>query len=176
MDQEIDLLAQEVQENREKIEVLIRKITPFLFNFLKKHTRNKEDAEDILQETLLSITISLPLWSGKGHFLSFCYAIARHELADFYLKEKLYKIREKLKVVLKRIIDSSFVTRVENKMLVRLMLEKLPWRYGLVLVLKYSYGFSVKEIAKKLGTTPKATEALLFRARIKGREILRSNE
>ena len=45
------------------------------------------------------------------------------------------------------------------------VLDHLPVRYGNALQWKYIQGLSVREIASRLGASPKAAESLLTRAR-----------
>ncbi len=169
---EIDKLAKLAQNDRKKVDQLLQEVSPFLFTFLKKRAKSLADAEDILQETLISINQSLPLWTGRGHFLSFCYAIGRHELADFYLKEKLYQTKKMLVAKLKNIFPPNLIGLIEKKLLIQSLFQHLPRRYQLVLTLKYSYGLSIKDIANRLGVSPKGVESLLFRAREKSKKIL----
>ncbi len=169
---EIDKLAKLAQNDRKKINQLLKTIYPPLFIFLKKRAKTTADAEDILQETLISINQSLPLWTGRGHFISFCYAISRHELADFYLKEKIYQAKKAVVTKLKTLFPPNLADLLEKKLLIQSLLQHLPRRYRLVLILKYSYGLSIKEIAIKLGASSKGVESLLFRAREKGKKIL----
>ncbi|MDP2708767.1 MAG: RNA polymerase sigma factor, partial [Patescibacteria group bacterium] len=60
-----------------------------LFKFIAARVGDPADAEDIVQETLISVYDSLPLFQGKSAFLTWAYGIAKHELADFYRKKKI---------------------------------------------------------------------------------------
>ena len=53
---------------------------------------------------------------------------------------------------------------------VRVTLDLLPRPYGDVLTWKYIEGLSVVEIAERLGSTAKAAESLLTRARVAFRD------
>ncbi len=164
-------LAREAQKNPAKVNLLLQAIEPKLKKFVLFKSRSFEDGQDILQESLLSISESLLLWTGRGSFLSFAYAVTRHEISDFYIKRRWQKIILSLKSVSNLIESVKQPYMVETKIMVKQLLRLLPLRYRLVLKLKYNYGFSVKEIAKLTRTTPKAIESLLFRARKKSRLI-----
>jgi RNA polymerase sigma-70 factor (ECF subfamily) len=60
--------------------------------------------------------------------------------------------------------------RTEAAALVQLTLDYLPGRYGDLLEWKYILGLSVAEIAVRMGSTPKAVESMLTRARDAFRE------
>jgi RNA polymerase sigma-70 factor (ECF subfamily) len=55
--------------------------------------------------------------------------------------------------------------RYEVSRLIQVALDRLPPRYGDVLEWKYIEGYSVKEIAAKLGLSFEATQSLLARAK-----------
>ena len=130
----------------------------------------EEDAQEIVQDTLIAALESLPLYSGKSSLFSWLAGIARHEIADFYRKKRL-----------KTIVFSKFETlevwvselagpegRLDQKELrrrIKMTLQGLVPKQRQILWLKYGEGLSVAEVARKLGMTFKATESILFRAR-----------
>ena len=166
----IDHLASQVIAGQADINQLLKVITPYLTRFIQTKA-NPDNTQDILQETLISLSQSLPLWSQQKPFLSFAYGIARHEIADFYLKQKGKHIILRLTSF---VIASTvnFLDKIEARDTLRFLFAKLPLHYKLILILKYHHGLSIKQIANRLHTTPKAAESLLFRARAKSRQIL----
>ena len=75
-----------------KDEEWIRKYLPRLRNFIDHHVEDKEDSQDILQETLISASESLSLFSNKSSFFTWLCGIANHEISDFYRKKKIKTI------------------------------------------------------------------------------------
>lgn len=55
--------------------------------------------------------------------------------------------------------------------LIQVALDRLPPKYGDVLEWKYIEGYSVKEIAGRLGLSTQATQSMLARAKRSFREI-----
>jgi RNA polymerase sigma-70 factor (ECF subfamily) len=55
--------------------------------------------------------------------------------------------------------------RLETTRLIQVALDQLPTHYGNVLEWKYIYGFSVEEIAEKLGVGLDAAQSVLARAK-----------
>jgi RNA polymerase sigma factor (sigma-70 family) len=55
--------------------------------------------------------------------------------------------------------------RLEATRLIQVALDQLPTHYGNALEWKYVYGFSVEEIAEKLGVGVEAAQSLLARAK-----------
>ena len=60
--------------------------------------------------------------------------------------------------------ESNF-RRLETTRLIQVALDQLPTHYGNALEWKYVYGFSVEEIAAKLGVGVEAAQSLLARAK-----------
>jgi RNA polymerase sigma-70 factor (ECF subfamily) len=60
--------------------------------------------------------------------------------------------------------ESNF-RRLETVRLIQVALDQLPTHYGNALEWKYVYGFSVEEIAEKLGVGLEAAQSLLARAK-----------
>lgn len=146
-----------------------------LLRFVKKSVENKDDAWDILQDTLISANDSLPTFSGKSSFSSWLYGIARHEISDFYRKKKIKTFLFSHLPFLENLADQALgpeeeAIEKELKEKVRMVLGSLSEGYSVILRLKYIDGDSVNEIAQKLGLSPKAAESRLTRARMAFRE------
>src|SRR3989338_7773982 len=69
----------------------VREYEPRLWRFVVKKMK-QEDAQEVVQDTLLAALDSLPVWSGKSSLFSWLCGIARHEIADFYRKRRLKTI------------------------------------------------------------------------------------
>ena len=63
-----------------------------LRRFIIYRVRSNEDAEEVLQDTLLSAIESLALFSGKSRLFTWLCSIARHEVADYYRKRRIKTI------------------------------------------------------------------------------------
>ncbi|HUV47319.1 MAG TPA: sigma-70 family RNA polymerase sigma factor, partial [Candidatus Bathyarchaeia archaeon] len=142
-----------------------------LMNFILKKIGNRKDAEEILQDTFVSALDSLPLFSFKSSLLTWLCSIARHETADFYRRKKLKTIIFSRLPFLKKIIDQALgpeLTLQEKQAKARIYhtFRNLSEGYSQILRLKYIDGLTMAQIAKKLGTTIKAVESRLFRARL----------
>lgn len=141
-----------------------------LIKFVAQRVSNPADVEDIVQETLISIYDSLPMFSGKSAFLTWCCGIARHEIADFYRKQKIKQIVFSRLPWLKNLVSQALgpelaLQELETKKRIVKTLKNLSEGYRQVLRLKYIEELSMREIAQKLGVTVKAVESRLTRAR-----------
>jgi len=147
-----------------------QKIIAQLKKFIFFRVNSPEDAEEILQETLIAAVESLPTYSGRAAFLTWLCSIARHETADFYRKKKIKTFLFSRLSWLESLASQALgpeqqVLEKEFSQKVKQTLANLNEGYREILRLKYYQGLTVVQIAKKLNETVKAVESRLFRAR-----------
>ena len=141
---------------------------------LKKYVFSKvsdfKDAEEILQETLISAHESYPFFKAKSSFFTWICSIANHEIADFYRKRKIktllfshFPFLEN--IVLQALTPDENLEKQELRKEVKKILSGLTEGYSQILRLKYYHGLSMVEIAQKMKTSVKAVESRLSRAR-----------
>ncbi|MDP3955110.1 MAG: RNA polymerase sigma factor [bacterium] len=154
-----------------------------LRTFIYFATKNEEEAEEILQETLISAYESLPRFGGRSTFYSWLCGIAKHETADFYRKKKIKTILFSHLPFLEKLADQAMgpeerAIEEELKRKMTKVFKGLTEGYRVVLRLKYIDGDSVTRIAQKLGLSVKAVESRLTRARLAFREawLMESSE
>jgi len=139
-----------------------------LFKFVMGRVGNKEDVEELVQDTWLSFLDSLPLFRFGSKLSTFLLAIARHEIADYWRKKyakkalKLVPFMERVyteKLYSVEIVSDELIEVVEK------VYELISPMQARLLQMKYEEEMSVKEMADKLGISVKAVESRLFRAR-----------
>lgn len=146
-----------------------------LRTFIYFATKNEEEAEEILQETLISAYESLSRFGGHSTFYSWLCGIAKHETADYYRKRKIKTILFSHLPFLEKLTDQALgpeerMIEEELKRKMSRIFGRLTEGYRVVLRLKYIDGHSVTQIAQKLGMSAKAVESKLTRARLAFRE------
>jgi len=166
----VDLIQKAVVGNEKAQGEIFRAYKKRVLNFILQRVNNFEDAEEILQETFISVFEALPFYSKKSSLLTWVCGIAKHEVADFYRKKKIKSIVFSLFPSLELFVSQALspegiLEKKEFKRKVLKVLGLLREGYAQVLRLKYIQGFSVREIAEKLGETEKAIESRLTRAR-----------
>ena len=62
---------------------LLTVITPVLRSFIRKKLNHTQDAEDVLQEILISIHQASHTYDASRSFKKWMFAIARYRLADY---------------------------------------------------------------------------------------------
>lgn len=133
---------------------------------------NAQDAEDILQETLMTAIMRLRSFQGQSQLYTWLCGIAWHKVEDFYrqqqrLEKKMTNAAQEVRLGSAQAghVDDPIVERIATQQWVRNCLGKLPAHYQAALVLKYVEGFSVAQIAQIMDKSAKAVDSLLTRAR-----------
>ncbi len=138
--------------------------------FITSRVRLPDDAEEILQDTLLSSLDSLALFSRRSSLFTWLCSIARHEIADYYRRRTIKTIVFSKVPFVERFVsralepDAGFMRR-EYEQRVKQALSMILPHYRTALELKYMDGLSVAEISEQLGMSLKACESVLTRAR-----------
>jgi RNA polymerase sigma-70 factor, ECF subfamily len=154
---------------------------PRLFRFALRRVADEDAAEDIVQSTLIKAMRSLSSWRGEASLFTWLCTICRHEVHGHWQRQgrrpEMTSIDDapEVRAALEALSaggDSPerALERAQISGAVQLVLDHLPGRYGDVLEWKYAHGLSVAEIAAKLGTSIKAAESMLTRARLAFRE------
>ena len=138
--------------------------------FVTKQIRNKEEAEEIVQDIFFEFIESLRNFRGDAKLQTYLFSIARFKVIDAIRRRKIKRVLfsalpdyivEGLKtVVLDDEIDRNELTRRINT-----VIEQLPHDYQVVLRLKYMEQKKVQDIARTLRLSFKAAESLVYRAR-----------
>ncbi len=141
-----------------------------LASFIAQRVRDEDEAEEILEETLIAASQSLPTFKGRSSFFTWLCGIANHEIADFYRKKKIKLFLFSHFPFLEDLVSEALgpeeeLLEEELRKEVKQVLSRLTEGYSLILRLKYYQGLSMGEIAKSLGLTVKAVESKLSRAR-----------
>lgn len=158
------LVGRILRGERRAFDGFYRKYKGELLGFVSKRIGNASDSEEVVQDVFLALLDSLPLYAFKSSLKTFMYAIARHEVADYY-RRKYAKRALKVVPILGELVKEDLYCTDELSAQVEKTYQKLVPVYARMLRLKYEDGLSVKEIARLFRLTVKAAESKLFRAR-----------
>jgi RNA polymerase sigma-70 factor (ECF subfamily) len=159
-----------------------------LFRFaMTRLNGNTDAAEDIAQAAMTRAVQKLATFKAEAALFTWLCAICRNEISDWLRQNK----RREQHVVLtedfpavQAVVDSlaapacdnpeTSFRRTEAVRLIQVALDRLPARYGDVLEWKYVEGYSVAEIANRLGIGREATQSLIARAKRAFAEVYRT--
>lgn len=158
---------------------------PPLYRFALTRVGGDADlAEEVVQRTMCTAVDKVEGWRGEAGLLTWLCAICRREIASHFrrlhrapspveLTEEMPEVRAALESLHTASDDPEVrAMRRELVALVHVALDRLPPHYAQILEWKYLEGASMKEIAVRLGSTPKAVESMLTRSRGAYREAL----
>ena len=135
-----------------------------LTEWVRNRVKNKQDAEEIVQDSYLSFLDSLPIFRSKSSLYTFLVAIAKHEVMDYWRK-KYAKRAIKTVPFVDQVYTEKLYSSTQTAVVIRKVYRKLLPEQARILKMKYEEGMSIKQIAGVLKVTVKAAESRLFRAR-----------
>jgi RNA polymerase sigma-70 factor, ECF subfamily len=173
------LVKRLLAHDRQAFDAFFDGFFPRLYRFAR--TRLGDDPEatkEIVHVTLSKAIRKLGSYRGEAALFTWLCTICRHEIADhlerlvrdrrhIVLTEDLPDVRAAVEALTAPESDEpeAGFRRVETARLIQVALDQLPTHYGNALEWKYIYGFSVAEIAAKLGVGLDAAQSLLARAK-----------
>jgi RNA polymerase sigma-70 factor, ECF subfamily len=146
---------------------------------------NHPEAEEIVEDVFFQAFRDVKSYDAGHAPKSWLLGIARHRVLDFYRRKNRRPVLELVfskfdEEFSKRLFDiekselpEAELERTEMARVVELVLSELPADYEQVLRLRYLEDRQVKDVADELGSTPKAAEARLYRARNAFREAFK---
>jgi RNA polymerase sigma factor (sigma-70 family) len=143
---------------------------PSLLTFIGNRVADQKDVEEILQDTLFDTVEGLRDFAFRSSLFTFVCSIANHKIIDFYRKKRIKSVIFSKASFIEPMLTTLLGPEDElNDALLRQKIDstfkKLSPTYYKILKLKYIYGYSVDEIARKLSISYKSAESHLFRAR-----------
>ncbi|TFG94904.1 MAG: sigma-70 family RNA polymerase sigma factor [Calditrichales bacterium] len=160
---------------------LISKYSERIYNLSLRILRNKEDAEDILQETFLTVIKKLDTFDGRSSFFTWVYRIATNASLMKLRKKKLnfVELPDNPDFV-NRNVEEMFVDWSQNPSMdiqneeirndLQKAIDQLSEIYRSVFILRDIEDLSIKETSKILGITEENVKIRLRRARLFLRE------
>ena len=120
--------------------------------------KNNDDAEDICQETFISVYKNLSKFREESNIYTWIYRIAINKTYDFFKKRKLeFEINDE---VLSLPEDINFDTKVILEEKLKLISEKEKE----IVILKDIYGYKLKEIAEMKNMNLSTVKSVYYKA------------
>lgn len=185
VDKSDSLLIEGVRQgDRDAAEVLMRRYSVGLFDFLVRMLRDVHDAEDAAQETMIKALRAIPHYEERGQFKAWLYCIAQ--------REGLQVIRKRQTIVRKNteaIESSQFDNLVapergpaetmmgqEQVRLIYRILSRLPDLERKVFLLRAQKGHSFAEIAELMKCPINTALGRMRNASLKMRRWIRATD
>lgn len=135
-----------------------------MFGICLKYANNKQDAEDVLQDSFLTIFGKINQYNFKGSFEGWLKRITINTAIQRHRKNNTLQIIKEDKVTEEDVTLEINNDNIELDFLLALI-QKLPNRYKLVFNLYVLDNFSHKEIAEMLSISVGTSKSNLSRAK-----------
>ena len=160
---------------------LIRRYADSLFGYLMKLCGNRQQAEDVFQETFIRVHHKANSFRGQGRFKSWLFSIASNVAIDELRKRQRAPQTVSLnasndcdgsdclelpvvEIAEKPNDPSQAAVLAEQKAQVRQAIEQLPTRQRATVVLAYYQGLSYRQVAEVLGCSLGTVKSQMYRA------------
>ena len=164
--------------NTNSFATLVDRYKDMVYTLAVKMLNNKEEAEEIAQDTFIKIYNALNKFKGESKFSTWVYKITYNTCLDALKKKKkinnvsyIEDFSEHQTKALEEILDS--IDEKERNQTIQDCLEELPSDEAFLLTLYYFDDQSVEEIAKVINISTDNVKVKLFRTRKKLATILK---
>ena len=144
-----------------------------LYNFAHWLTHNRDEAEDLVQETYVKALKGFPSFTPGTNFRAWMYRILRNTFLTSRSGLRDVPLEDEPEIADDVTPETAFMQRFNRESL-RAAIEQLPLQFREVLVLSDVENMSYKEIAETLSIPIGTVTSRLIRAREKVRVALRS--
>ena len=162
---------------------LCRRYRESVFRTVQRITRNKEDAEDALQDSWMKAFINISRFQGKSAFSTWLTRIAINSALMILRKRRWHKETslddpsdsddsKPLEIVEPSHNPEEHIIRMERQLRVRQAIRRLSPSLRKVAEIRQSQDVPIKEIAMIAGLSVSATKSRLSRARVALRRSL----
>ncbi|GBD94169.1 ECF RNA polymerase sigma factor SigW [bacterium BMS3Abin05] len=170
------LIQLAIEGNQKAYEELLRKYHGVIYHLIYKMVGNKEETEDLVQETFVKAFHSLKSFKEEFAFSTWLYKIATNHTIDLLRKKKLqtYSLDEPVKIkegeVNREYPDENYspekvLLSGETTEIILRSIEALPEKYRRVINLRHKEDKSYEDISAFLQVPVGTVKARLFRAR-----------
>ena len=158
---------------------IVNKYRHALYGVVFKMINNKDEADDIVQETFIKAFSSIKTFDTKYSFATWLFKIATNNCIDHLRKRKIYSISINSTVSDEEgendigLPDLTYeadrnIIEEQKKKLIEDAINSLPEKYAVVVRMRHQEDKTYEEVAKELNIPVGTVKAHIFR----GREML----
>ncbi len=166
------LIESTLQGNTQAFSVLVERYQNFVFTIALRILRNREEAEEVSQDSFIKAFEALASFRGDSKFSSWLYRIVYHKSLDRIKKNNKYRtleLFEELTDFETEEIENAlhYLQLNERNNLVKKAIDQLPEVESAIISFFYFEELSIQEIAKITTLTEDNVKVKLFRSRKK---------
>jgi RNA polymerase sigma factor (sigma-70 family) len=180
-----DLIVSFINGDESKMETLISRHQRKIFTSIMLLVRDREQAEDIFQETFIKVihTLRSGNYQEEGKFLPWVIRIAHNMVIDHFRKKKRmplsrdtedYSIMDSIQLTDDNIEDKLVNDQIHE--LVRKLIDHLPDDQREVVILRHYADMSFKDIAEQTGVSINTSLGRMRYALINLRKLIKEKQ
>ncbi|MFN5323776.1 MAG: sigma-70 family RNA polymerase sigma factor [Bacteroidota bacterium] len=180
-----DLIVSFINGDESKMEILISRHQRKIFTSIMLLVRDREQAEDIFQETFIKVihTLRSGNYQEEGKFLPWVIRIAHNMVIDHFRKQKRmplsrdtedYSIMDSIQLTDDNIEDKLVNDQIHE--LVRKLIDHLPDDQREVVILRHYADMSFKDIAEQTGVSINTSLGRMRYALINLRKLIKEKQ
>lgn len=148
----------------DRLTQLLETLRPQLLSQATHIVGNQDDAEDVVQESLLRLLVHRREWEHYSSLEALCRTVVHHQAIDFLRRTRPRAEIEEADRLLAPSTEDE-IEHAEVQALLTSAIDSLPTKQRLIFRLKEVEGYEVEEIARIAGLSPEAIYNNLSRAR-----------
>lgn len=161
-----ELIKSCIEGNRYSQTQLYEMFAPKMFSTCLRYAKNREEAEDILQEGFVQVFKSLKNYKNAGSFEGWIRKIMVYcAMQQFRSKSKLYPLVNIDTVASEKTGTEEIITQLGKKELLK-MVQALPPAYRMIFNLHVFEGMKHREIAALLGIAEGTSKSNFSNAKV----------
>jgi RNA polymerase sigma-70 factor (ECF subfamily) len=158
------LAARAERGDPEAVSLLVRRLSPRLYGFIRRYHPDRDDCDDLLQETWIRALSSLDRFDPRKRFSTWVFQIAVNLCRDRARRERTRSaFRESLREM-RNGLPAMTAERKAESMRAMQAIETLPAEQKEVLLLRYYHGLAEAEVAEILGCPRGTVKSRLHQA------------
>jgi len=167
-----------IEGNTNAFNILVDRYKDLVFSLALKMVKNREEAEEVAQDTFIKVFKSLSKFKGDSKFSTWIYKVTYNTCLD-----RLKKTKREQQVVSIDDFNTNQIKSIDNALdkmedkerekAIQDCINLLPSDDAFLLTLFYFEEQSLEEIAKVIGLTANNVKVKLFRSRKKLTSILK---
>ncbi|MGB5663471.1 RNA polymerase sigma factor [Eudoraea sp.] len=159
---------------------LVDRYKQMVYTLAYKIVKNREDAEEVAQDTFVKAYNALNDFKGDSKFSTWLYKIAYYRSLDYLNKNKRRVKTTKIDISEEYNIASlddalDALEAKDRTEIIKHAIQKLPGEDSVLITLYYFETLSLNEISKVMGISPNTIKVRLFRGRKRLAKILENN-
>tara|TARA_R110002074_G_scaffold14788_1_gene51020 strand:+ start:121076 stop:121663 length:588 start_codon:yes stop_codon:yes gene_type:complete len=166
------LIENTLQGNTQAFSVLVERYQNFVFTIAVRMLRNREEAEEVAQDSFIKAFEALSTYRGEAKFSSWLYSIVYRKTLDRIRKNnnsRTIELVEEITETETEDIENAlhFIQIQERNKLIKKGIEQLPEQEVAIITFFYFEELSIKEISEITQLSEDNVKIKLYRSRKK---------